>query len=271
MAGISEILTVDQFNALPEPEAFQVLKVICGSQTWQEAMLAGLPYASVADLDTMAGDLWSLTDEHGLIDAFNGYVQVDSQGDYRKLFPDAFDDVIKRIIEQSIQYSAKFGFSFVANDAGLSADDFLSELNQRLLNHRGDELDNAANALGKVIKRKINAGFIDQASNLRFLISDMSFGKPAQGVAASLFSLDGALIAKGFSDEQGVLSSWTAPVHLAAGQYHLQCDTAAYFQASQLKTLYPSVVIHFEIIDSTQLCHMQMSISPFGYSTGLLP
>jgi 5-hydroxyisourate hydrolase len=73
--------------------------------------------------------------------------------------------------------------------------------------------------------------------------------------------------ARGVTDADGRLRDWPAAKALPAGTYRLTFDTRAYFAVRKIASLYPQVVILFEVRDSQEHYHIPLLLSPFGYST----
>ena len=103
-------------------------------------------------------------------------------------------------------------------------------------------------------------------------VLDTARGRPAAGVRVRLGRIggDGAVepVGQGVTDDDGRLRDLlNADDALAAGTYRLTFDTAAYFDAQQLTSFYPSVSIDFEVREGSEHYHVPLLLSPFGYST----
>lgn len=108
-------------------------------------------------------------------------------------------------------------------------------------------------------------------SHITTHVLDVSLGKPAANVAVILeaHSSGGSWseVARGATDTDGRLRDWPAAKALAAGIYRLEFDTRAYFTTRKVASLYPQVVIVFEVRDAQEHYHIPLLLSPFGYST----
>jgi 5-hydroxyisourate hydrolase len=108
-------------------------------------------------------------------------------------------------------------------------------------------------------------------SHITTHVLDVSLGCPAANVAVILEtqSTGGtwAESARGATDADGRLREWASAKTLPAGVYRLTFDTGAYFTARKVASLYPQVVIVFEVRDPQEHYHMPLLLSPFGYST----
>src|SRR5882672_6316628 len=102
-------------------------------------------------------------------------------------------------------------------------------------------------------------------------VLDVSLGRPAANVAVILEarSVGGNWTesVRGVTDADGRLREWTSLKSLPAGTYRLTFDTGAYFAARDVASLYPQVVIVFEVRDAQEHYHIPLLLSPFGYST----
>ena len=108
-------------------------------------------------------------------------------------------------------------------------------------------------------------------SHITTHVLDLSLGQPAANVAVILEvqSPGGnwAEAARGATDTDGRLRDWVEAKALPAGTYRLTFDTRAYFSARKIASLYPQVVIVFEVRDAQEHYHIPLLLSPFGYST----
>lgn len=99
-------------------------------------------------------------------------------------------------------------------------------------------------------------------------VLDASLGRPAIGVALRLERLAAgggwAPVAETVTDDDG-RASQLGPESLAEGVYRVVFDTGAYF--GDRPTLYPEVVIVFELAEASEHYHIPLLLSPFAYST----
>ena len=102
-------------------------------------------------------------------------------------------------------------------------------------------------------------------------VLDVSTGRPAEGVAATLELFSGGhwnAIGKGATNADGRIRDLLPDAHaLAAGVYRLTFDTGAWFLSRHVAAFYPSVPIVFEIGSTSEHYHVPLLLSPFGYST----
>ena len=102
-------------------------------------------------------------------------------------------------------------------------------------------------------------------------VLDNSVGQPAAGVPVTLeiASAGGGWkeLSRGATDGDGRLRHLVAPGSLVKGTYRLTFDTHAYFEARKIASLYPQVVVVFQVPDASERYHIPLLLSPYGYST----
>ena len=102
-------------------------------------------------------------------------------------------------------------------------------------------------------------------------VLDTSAGRPAAGLTVRLERADPgtsavAALASATTDADGRVRDWL-PAGVPAGRYRLVFETGAWFRALGRETLYPEVIIDFEVGDGVPHCHLPLLLSAFGYST----
>lgn len=103
-------------------------------------------------------------------------------------------------------------------------------------------------------------------------VLDVSLGKPAKDVSVRLERRDHSgdwLVL--FSSRTGADGRCTqllpADASLHAGVYRLNFDTASYFQAQEIATLYPLIEVAFQVLEGESQFHIPLLLSPNGYTT----
>jgi 5-hydroxyisourate hydrolase len=103
-------------------------------------------------------------------------------------------------------------------------------------------------------------------------ILDVFLGKPAKGVSVRLERREhsGDWIAL-FSSRTGAdgrcAQLLPANESLTAGVYRLNFDTATYFQAQEIATLYPLIEVAFQVLEGESEFHIPLLLSAYGYTT----
>jgi 5-hydroxyisourate hydrolase len=103
-------------------------------------------------------------------------------------------------------------------------------------------------------------------------VLDIASGKPAKDVPVRLERRDAArnwqLLASQRTNEDGRCSQLLAGGEaLEAGIYRLSFETAAYFAALKVESLYPLVEITFQVREGEKHFHIPLLLSPNGYTT----
>jgi 5-hydroxyisourate hydrolase len=98
---------------------------------------------------------------------------------------------------------------------------------------------------------------------------DGVFGRPAAGIRARLERAgDGGWIpvADAESDPEGHIDDW-ADDPLERGPYRIVFDSDNYFSGLGVCAAYPEIAITFRVQDGSQICRVQVLLTPFSYST----
>ncbi len=96
-------------------------------------------------------------------------------------------------------------------------------------------------------------------------VLDTTLGKPAANMALALTTLDGTII-QAQTDKDGRCNEWQ-DYHFHAGEYCLRFFTKDYLLAHHSNAFYPFVDVHFELTEDGGHYHVQLLISPFGFSS----
>lgn len=95
-------------------------------------------------------------------------------------------------------------------------------------------------------------------------VLDTAGGRPAGGVAVTLETADGTVLAQAVTDADGRVGHLAAD--LPAGDLRLRFDTGAWYAARAEVAFYPEVVVAFTVAGDEHY-HVPLLLSPFGYST----
>jgi len=97
-------------------------------------------------------------------------------------------------------------------------------------------------------------------------VLDISLGKPAAGINVRLTHEAGGEWLN-VTDPDGRCRDLLNTTPLKSGNYRLIFVVAPYFEAQQIPTLYPEVIISFSVLDSLQHHHIPLLLAPNGYTT----
>jgi 5-hydroxyisourate hydrolase len=103
-------------------------------------------------------------------------------------------------------------------------------------------------------------------------VLDVSLGKPAKDVSVRLerreHSGEWAVLFSSRTGADGRCAQLLPPNEtLIVGVYRLHFDTASYFQAQDLATLYPLIEVAFQVLEGESEFHIPLLFSPYGYTT----
>lgn len=157
-------MTLVELNQLDVHAAFDVLARCCAAHRWAQGMVAARPFASVAQMLDLAGQIWLRMSEDDLLEAFGAHPQIGNVDSLRAKYAGtkilaageqsavafASDDTLQALAECNRAYLNKFGFVFIVCATGKSASEMLALLQARLLNRREQELINAAEEQQKI-------------------------------------------------------------------------------------------------------------------------
>ena len=102
-------------------------------------------------------------------------------------------------------------------------------------------------------------------------VLDTSRGRPAAGMSVMLERREsgGQWTAVGHAktDADGRAQSLMPAGAPPPGSYRLTFDTQRYFEGQSIASLYPSVVVIFDVRAGESHYHIPLLLSPYGYST----
>lgn len=98
---------------------------------------------------------------------------------------------------------------------------------------------------------------------------DGTYGKPAVGVGARLARAhrnNWATVAEAETNHQGCIGNWEVS-HFERGLYRIVFDSDGYFARLGAAIAYPEVVVVFRIEPGINSFQVQVTLSPYSYST----
>jgi OHCU decarboxylase len=149
-------MTLEEFNALPSPEAELLLLDCCGSARWAATVASRRPYETADALHKAADSVWWKLGREDWLEAFGQHPQIGdklasgSESAQRRADHEqsgarvAGDEVKTRLARANRAYFDKFGYIYIVCATGKSAEGMLAILNQRLQNDLASELSVAA-------------------------------------------------------------------------------------------------------------------------------
>lgn len=161
---------LEHLNALPEPQARQLLARCCGAERWVAAMLASRPFATVSSLFARAEAIWQGLTAKDYLEAFSHHPEIGANlEELRRRFAGtaelslaeqagaigASEATLGALGRQNQAYRERFGFSFIVCASGKTALEMLELLEARLGNSREQELSIAAAEQGKITRLRL--------------------------------------------------------------------------------------------------------------------
>ena len=159
----TEVIGLEGFNALTEPEATQVLLACCSSPVWARGMLAGRPYASVTDVVEAADRVLKGLSEDEVDAALAGHPRIGASladgSPYSRQeqsgIAQADDDLRRALAEGNRAYEERFGHVFLIRADGRSAGEMLAALRERLTNDPDTEWRAVAEELRQITRLRL--------------------------------------------------------------------------------------------------------------------
>ena len=206
---------------------------------------------------------------------------AESQAEQGGLGLDRLSDAeFDRFTKLNAAYRDKFGIPFIICVRRHTRDSILREFERRLRNDPAAERQAALDEIGLITRLRL-VGKVDgpgkpkTEGRLSTHVLDNVGGKPAQGVAISLYEIGESarsLLAQGITNADGRTDPpliGGAPLRI--GTYELQFHVASYFKSNATAQSDPPfldvVPIRFSIADPEGHYHVPLLVTPWSYST----
>lgn len=171
-------MKVADFNRLSDQEARALLVDCCGASRWVQGMLAGRPFAGLAELLVRADREWRNTGSGDWEEAFSHHPRI---GETRTEAP--VGEAARRwsAVEQgamaaadagarhalalaSREYEERFGRIYIVCASGRGPEELLQDLRDRMANSPGQELAIAAAEQGRITRQRLRRLFSDEGA-----------------------------------------------------------------------------------------------------------
>ena len=150
-------------------EARRLLKTCCGSTSWVERMLSRRPFHVRERLLDHAREIWLSLERADWLEAFSHHPKIGDREALRQRFAHtrhlsekeqdgvrgASEATLRALAEANEQYEQKFGYIFIVCATGLSAEEMLARLRERLTNDPEAEIRVAAEEQAKIMKLRL--------------------------------------------------------------------------------------------------------------------
>jgi len=166
-------MTIQEFNQLPEQEAFNLVFKCCGSTEWAKQVVAKRPFDTLQNLKKYSDTVWLFSSPPDWLEAFHHHPKIGDIESLKKKFAStsewasgeqagvsqAATAVIEGLAKGNLDYERRFGFIFIVCATGKSAEEMLSMLLTRLKNRKEDELQIAMNEQNKITHIRLDKLF----------------------------------------------------------------------------------------------------------------
>jgi 2-oxo-4-hydroxy-4-carboxy-5-ureidoimidazoline decarboxylase len=134
-------VTLASFNAAPEPEAAAAMLACCASRRFAAAMAAGRPYPSQAAALTAVEAVFESLAWPDVLEAIDAHPRIGARvsGPSAAEQSGVTDDSRAALLAGNAAYEERFGHVFLICATGLSGDQMLAALRQRLENDDDSE------------------------------------------------------------------------------------------------------------------------------------
>lgn len=257
---------------------------------WIDDMMSRVPFGTSAALYQAAFDAFSKLNEADWLQAFAHHPKIGSNAPTQATpaqpatlsalalptspwsnqeqagMKEASAQVRDRLRLLNEQYEQKFGFIYLVNATGKSADELLRRIEQRMPNAREQELPIAADELRQIMRIRLEK-LIAERGPITTHVLDQALGKPGAGISVTLAVAAGVQykdLATRRTDKDGRVGHFMIPgTRPAPGLYRLHFELDGYPGAG----FFPFVELHFQITQPEQHHHVPLLLSPFGFST----
>ena len=134
-------MTLASFNAAPEQEAQAEMLACCASRRFAAAMAAGRPYPSLAAAESAVGTVFESLTWPDVLEAMDAHPRIGARvsGQSATEQSGVADDSRAALQAGNAAYEERFGHVFLVCATGLSGEQMLAALRQRLANDETSE------------------------------------------------------------------------------------------------------------------------------------
>lgn len=151
-------MTLEELNTAEESDALDWFTQACAASRWVNQMICARPYTDQQQLLDSAKSFWAQMQEQDYLQAFDAHPMIGDLSSLREKYQStlaaagneqsgtasANQETLQALHDLNHRYLQQNGFIFIICATGLSADDMLGHLTQRINNPRDRELVIAA-------------------------------------------------------------------------------------------------------------------------------
>lgn len=160
-------MNLTQFNVVSELDANNLLSQCCASKRWASEVVSKRPFRYFRDLLEESAKIWETMEKNDYLEAFSAHPRIgdtpknDStvgnalSASEQSSVKNAESAVLDELASKNKSYFDKFGFIFLVNATGKTADEILGILNERIDNSGDRELEIAAAEQLKITRQRL--------------------------------------------------------------------------------------------------------------------
>jgi 2-oxo-4-hydroxy-4-carboxy-5-ureidoimidazoline decarboxylase len=285
-------MNLDSLNALDREGFAAALEPVFENAPWvAQETWASRPFATVADLHAALFAVVQARPDAKKIGFLQGHpdlggaaararaMTASSIHEQGGLGLAALDDAgFARFETLNAAYRDRFGFPFITCVARHTRGSILAEFVRRSAQDRAAELEAALHEVFLITRLRLVAlvdgpGAPHTTGKLSTHVLDTSIGRPAAGVAVTLFEMDGAegraLVATVTDGDGRTTEPLLTGVPLRIGTYELHFAVAPYFAGRAVAdpAFLDVVKLRFSIAEPEGDYHVPLLVAPWGYTT----
>lgn len=285
------MITLESLNKISAVDAYGNFEQCCVSKTWVDKMVDSRPFIDAKELVSKAANIWfEQCSGNDYKEAFTGHPKIGDIASLKEKFAhskkwasgeqagmtESSNAIILELAKTNEQYEEKFGYIFIVNASGKTAEEMLAIIKNRLLHAVEDEIDVAMNEQHKITVTRLNklvlglSELVNMSSQITTHALDTSIGKPAKNMMITLNCFRNNKwkpISVGITNADGRISDVLPPGRkLNLDTYQMVFNTNDYYINNGQSGFYPEVSIQFKVTDTSHY-HIPLLINPFGYST----
>ncbi|MEM9108907.1 MAG: 2-oxo-4-hydroxy-4-carboxy-5-ureidoimidazoline decarboxylase [Planctomycetota bacterium] len=169
-------MLLGELNNSADDQAYEALLGCCGSSSWVRLVLQDRPFGSIEQLHQSADRCFDKLSREGWLEAFAAHPKLGDLDSLRMKFAGnkrwsageqsgvegADSGTIEALAKGNARYEQAFGYIFILCATGVSADQMLASLDERLNNPPEKELNIAAEQQRKITHLRIAKLFDSQ-------------------------------------------------------------------------------------------------------------
>ena len=150
-------MPLEEFNAAPADEAISALLACCASRRFAAAMAAGRPYRSTAAALAAVDAAFASLTWTDVLEAMDRHPRIGARasGQSAREQSGVTDATRGALAAGNVAYEDRFGHVFLICAAGLSGDQMLAALEERLKNNEEMERTVTTTELRKITRRRV--------------------------------------------------------------------------------------------------------------------